>query len=140
MSQSSEFFVQGIPRPKGSFRAVGRGNHSVLIPMSKELPSWEREIASVAKRYPSFMPNTPLRATLTFYMPAPKKKVRTYPTVPPDLDKLCRGVLDGLQLGLFLPDDKQVVELHAQKKYAHDATGVHIKLEVIDEPTEQANM
>jgi Holliday junction resolvase RusA-like endonuclease len=51
------------------------------------------------------------------------------PIVPPDLDKLCRGLLDGIGQGfntgkvgdgIIYGDDSQVVELIARKFYADD--------------------
>jgi len=40
-----------------------------------------------------------------------------YPAGVPDLDKLCRAVLDGLTMGGAWKDDSQVINLHAVKKY-----------------------
>jgi Holliday junction resolvase RusA-like endonuclease len=51
------------------------------------------------------------------------------PIVPPDIDKLCRGLLDGIGQGfdtgkvgdgIIYGDDSQVVELIARKHYADD--------------------
>jgi Holliday junction resolvase RusA-like endonuclease len=41
--------------------------------------------------------------------------------LPPDLDKLCRGLLDGIgQSEVIWGDDSQVVRLVAEKRYAKD--------------------
>jgi Holliday junction resolvase RusA-like endonuclease len=45
-----------------------------------------------------------------------------------DLDKLCRGVLDGLTMSGAIVDDKQVVELHAEKRMRKPA-GCRIRIE-----------
>jgi len=43
---------------------------------------------------------------------------RALPIVPPDLDKLLRGCLDGVgQSGMIWGDDSQVVEIMARKLY-----------------------
>jgi Holliday junction resolvase RusA-like endonuclease len=47
----------------------------------------------------------------------PKTVNRQMPTVPPDLDKLIRAVLDGLT-GVAYKDDGQVVRISAVKIYA----------------------
>jgi Holliday junction resolvase RusA-like endonuclease len=73
----------------------------------------------------------PVRVEIDFYLPRPasiKISKRPLPIVPPDLDKLCRAVLDGLGQGLngksgdglLWGDDSQVVELLASKFYADD--------------------
>lgn len=46
---------------------------------------------------------------------------RPLPIVPPDLDKLARGLLDGIgQSEVIWGDDSQVIELIARKFYADD--------------------
>ena len=66
------------------------------------------------------------------------KNGRAFPIVPPDIDKLCRGLLDGLNQGvetgkvgdgLIYGDDSQVIELIARKYYADNrAPGAVIKI------------
>jgi len=57
------------------------------------------------------------------------KNGRAFPIVPPDVDKLCRGLLDGIGQGVetgkvgdgvIYGDDSQVIELVARKFYADD--------------------
>jgi Holliday junction resolvase RusA-like endonuclease len=74
----------------------------------------------------------PVRVEVDFYLPRPPSvtiKKRALPIVPPDIDKLCRGLLDGIGQGLITGkvgdgiiygDDSQVVELIARKHYADD--------------------
>lgn len=64
---------------------------------------------------------------LTFSMPIPAswshRKAQdarlgmTLPSVAPDLDNLCKAILDGLN-GVVFEDDKQVVKLCLTKQYA----------------------
>ena len=63
---------------------------------------------------------------LTFVLAKPKTVKRIYPFVRPDLDKLCRAVLDALT-GIAYKDDQQVVTLNANKIYGKRA-GVFILL------------
>jgi Holliday junction resolvase RusA-like endonuclease len=57
-----------------------------------------------------------------FFLPRPASvtfKKRPMPIVPPDLDKLTRGLLDGIgQSEVIWGDDSQVVEILATKHYA----------------------
>jgi len=63
----------------------------------------------------------PVVVTATFYVPGPDTPVkgRPYPTTSPDVDKLLRALLDGLT-GVAYHDDKQVVQVLLDKKYATD--------------------
>jgi Holliday junction resolvase RusA-like endonuclease len=56
----------------------------------------------------------------------PRTVKREHPTVPPDLDKLIRAVLDGLTAIAYV-DDSQVVEIYAKKIYGL-VPGVQIRL------------
>ena len=71
----------------------------------------------------------PVRVEVDFYLTRPpsiKQSKRAFPIVPPDTDKLCRAVNDGLNQGpdgkanngRLWGDDSQVVELVARKFYA----------------------
>lgn len=55
---------------------------------------------------------------------------RPLPIVAPDLDKLVRGVGDGIgQSGRIWGDDSQIVEIQARKFYADDReTGAIIRV------------
>ena len=54
----------------------------------------------------------------------PKTVTRSYPSVPPDLDKLIRAALDALT-AIAYRDDAQVTEIRAAKCYG-DYPGVQI--------------
>lgn len=113
------------PAPKGSYRFV-RGH---AIPMSKREKPWRNlvsdnaRIAMTREKFTQFDKDVPVSVRITFLMPRPKTVKRHMPTVPPDIDKLCRAVLDALtDVGVWV-DDSQVVDLGANKIYA---SGIHI--------------
>lgn len=118
--------VFGDPAPQGSKRIV-RGNR-LIEAAGEKLKRWRRDIASECQRAKQENPEVfftdAVEVTVTFYMPRPKtvsEAKRPFPTVPPDLDKLCRGLLDGIgQSEVIWGDDSQVVRLLAEKKYAKD--------------------
>jgi Holliday junction resolvase RusA-like endonuclease len=73
----------------------------------------------------------PVRVEIDFYVTRPpsiKRGKREFPIVPPDVDKLCRAVNDGLNQGpdgkanngRLWADDSIIVELEARKFYADD--------------------
>ena len=68
----------------------------------------------------------PVRMSLDFYLSKGHTVKRLLPTVPPDLDKLIRAVLDALT-GIAYQDDAQVVELLTSKKYGAEP-GVDISI------------
>ena len=114
--------IFGNPAPQGSKKII----HGRLIEASGEkLRKWRKEIARVcieARAREEFFFLGPVRVEVTFYLPRPvsvKPEKRPLPIVPPDLDKLCRGLLDGIgQCEVFWGDDSQVVSLVASKVYA----------------------
>lgn len=113
------------PAPKGSYRFV-RGH---AIPMSKREKPWRNlvsdnaRIAMTREKFTQFDKGVPVSVRITFLMPRPKTVKRHMPIVPPDIDKLCRAVLDALtDVGVWV-DDSQVVDLGATKIYA---SGIHI--------------
>ena len=120
------FLVEGRPRSTqtGSvIRVRGRA-----FPLRRNTP-WSALCGLVAREYAPPKPLTgPLRVTLTFYLTSPKKR-REHPTGRPDLENLCKGLLDSWQGVLFL-DDAQVLELRLAKCYCGDAPpGVHVVVE-----------
>lgn len=65
------------------------------------------------------------RVEACFFLPRPKTVKRDYPIVPPDSDKLARGILDALTVAKVYVDDSQVVDLVVYKRYA-DSPGAVI--------------
>jgi Holliday junction resolvase RusA-like endonuclease len=118
-----EFFVHGIPRPQGSKRGFYRNGRVVLVEASKQLPEWREQIVLAAKEAMMstdlwYKTEKPVRVECVFFFPKPKTVKRDYPSVAPDLDKLCRSLLDALtQAGVYL-DDAQVIDLIATKRYS----------------------
>jgi crossover junction endodeoxyribonuclease RusA len=116
------FEVYGRPAPQGSKRHVGGGR---FIEASKYLPAWRKEITTAAVK---IMQDQgwetiayPVHLEVVFYLERPTtipKQKRPWPIKPPDLDKLVRGVCDGLTDAGVWTDDDLVVKLTASKEYA----------------------
>jgi Holliday junction resolvase RusA-like endonuclease len=120
------FRANGIPVPQGSMKVIhGRVLHS----QGSALAVWRSTIGWEAKLRGATPHNYPVKITINFIMPRPKTVKRPYPSVAPDLDKLVRGVLDGLT-GIAYDDDSQVVEIHARKIYG-GSPGAEVSLEII---------
>jgi len=98
----------------------------VITSSSKSLASWRQAVSLQAQTVAAGIMSGPISVEITFLLPKPKsapKKKRIYATKRPDLDKLCRSVLDSIT-HVLIADDSQVVELLAHKDYG--PPGVHI--------------
>ena len=96
-----------------------------FIEASKYLPAWRKAITIAAiteiEKETWAKDTNPIAIEVTFYLERPATipvAKRPWPIKPPDLDKLLRGVLDGLTDAGVWDDDGQVVKITAWKVYA----------------------
>lgn len=126
----TSFRVFGRPAPQGSKKSVGRGR---FIEASKYLPAWRSAVKQTAEENkPDSLYSGELAVEVVFYLEKPKTVKRDAPTVPPDLDKLVRGICDAMT-GTIYEDDAQVCKITAFKKYASDTNlpGAFIQVTVL---------
>lgn len=123
ITTNGKFFVGGNPIPQGSLKVI---NGNVLHTNARELKRWRADIGNTYKLMNKPPIDGAVQLELTFVLAKPKTVKRIYPFVRPDLDKLCRAVLDALT-GIAYKDDQQVVTLNANKIYGERA-GVFILL------------
>ena len=138
------FVVGGVPQPQGSKTPIVRNGVAVVIegrrgPARRAFKAWRSavEIAARAAQLQTRLQSLdgPLRVELTFRMPRPAAaKKRAFPAVRPDIDKLCRAVLDALTSSGLIADDSRIVAMQATKLYATGPadTGVTVSLDVLD--------
>lgn len=118
-----ELRILGLPAPQGSKKVI----HGRLIEASgQKLKTWRKQIAEACQTNAgNEIVLGPVGIEVEFYLPRPasvRQSKRPLPIVPPDLDKLLRGLLDGIgQSGVVWGDDSQVVRISATKKYADEA-------------------
>ena len=142
-TNSKAFFVAGEPKGQPRPRAFSRGGHArVYDPGTAE--GWKSQIAIAAKEYLPTKPIAgPVYLSIRFYMKRPKSHfftgkragiLRDNARLPfvakPDIDNLCKAVMDALKtLGMF-SDDAKVWSLSALKMYATgpQATGANIEI------------
>jgi crossover junction endodeoxyribonuclease RusA len=124
--------VPGRPAPQGSKSAFIVNGRVNLVEQSKRLPAYRKAIAAECVKQ-SFnwirYDHAPIAVSINFAFKPPKRHGE-YPVSPPDLDKLCRSVLDGItQSGVIWRDDSQVVVLKATKTYSEqERTEIEVKL------------
>jgi crossover junction endodeoxyribonuclease RusA len=127
------FNVDGVPQPKGSTKAFAAGwrpgslsRPTVIVTSDNTgLKAWAAQVraAAIVAQVPK-QAEGPVTVGLAFRLPRPDylRKKKTIGTQPPhvkrpDVDKLCRGVLDAIS-GVGWHDDSQVDSIRATKRYA----------------------
>lgn len=119
------FTAYGLPVPQGSTRAFVVKGRAVTTSASTGLMPWRDTIASAARSAMALdgtaLLDGPLFVAATFTLPRPASRPQRdrYPDRRPDLDKLARGLLDGLT-GPVFRDDACVVALRCEKRYVGD--------------------
>jgi Holliday junction resolvase RusA-like endonuclease len=132
---SIEFFAFGTPVPKGSAKAFYNPRARKVIVMQDNADKQKPWASNVGYAASQCMIGKPLMSGaialyLRFYMPAPKKNKRRFPTCRPDLDKLIRCVKDALTKVAWT-DDSIVVKLDAAKEYG-DRIGCDVRVSEIE--------
>lgn len=119
-----EIRIYGDPAPQGSKRVF---NGRIVEASGNKLKVWRKAIAAACQNLVTEEHSLllgPVRVEVEFYLPRPVSvtiKKRALPIVPPDLDKLLRGLLDGIgQSEVIWGDDSQVVQIDAVKLYADE--------------------
>ena len=131
--RSVDFWVEGEPAPQGSKSYVGDGR---FIESSKKVAPWRAAVAkAVALLGEVEQFSGPVVVEVVFYLPRPKSVRRLWPTVPPDTDKLCRSLGDGLSINAsLLSDDSIIVRWEAEKRYADGRpSGAEITIREVDD-------
>lgn len=117
-----KFTVEGKAIQQGSMRAF---NNRIVHNKTKELMAWRGAVAKAAHIAGCTPITGPIEIHMEFGYEKPKSVKREHPTVPPDLDKQVRSILDALT-GVAYVDDSQVTRLTASKEYG--VPGVKITL------------
>ena len=137
---SFSFTVFGYePRPQGSKKYVGQrttvaGNKiPLIIEASPGLPVWRKAVADAVAQAmidsgDSSKFEGAVKLEAVFYLTRKPSVKRALPTVPPDVDKLSRALLDAIGFGGVWGDDSQVVRLEVSKKYATGEAGVAVTI------------
>jgi len=110
----------GEPAPQGSKRAVNRGNANravTIVDSSPKLAPWRSDVIAAARevlaRQMLACIDGPIVARMVFSFRRPKSikfSNRPFPSVYPDLSKLCRSTEDALKAAGVIADDSLIVE------------------------------
>lgn len=121
------FSVDGKPIPQGSMKFIRPG--VMIHSRAAELALWRALVAQKAKDNIPTPFQEPIALEANFRLIRGKSVKRPHPTVPPDLDKLLRAVMDA-GTGVIWLDDAQVVKVSCTKSYS-DTPGVDIGIRPI---------
>lgn len=117
------------PVGKGRPRVVRHGDNVITYTPDKTAAADLMIRAAVNKTRIFFPAGTPLSMELIFYMSKPKSVKRRYPTVGSDVDNQAKLVMDALQRYVY-PNDSQVVDLKASKRYISEGEPPRIYIRV----------
>lgn len=101
-------------------------NGHIIHSQGSALAAWRSAIALQARQAGATPVEGAIQIDMTFTTLRPRTVTRAHPTVPPDLDKLVRAVLDGLT-AIAYRDDSQVTAFTARKEYG-ERMGVEISI------------
>jgi len=137
MSDVIAFEVVGQPVPQGSLRSLVTPQGKVNSMSDPKLARYRADIRAIAldvMRERTLMAWA-VRMDISFVLSRPayhfhpvnskrtepevKPGASAFPFGPPDLDKLCRSVLDALT-GIVYADDAQVISLHGRKDWSDE--------------------
>jgi crossover junction endodeoxyribonuclease RusA len=136
-----EYTIEGIPRPQGSKRHVGKG---IMVESSKYVANWRafaRLKATIAMQGKDRLAKpTAVKLVVTFGFERPQKHFTAngrradapfYHTGKPDTDKLLRALLDSMS-GVVFEDDSQVAAIDVRKVYLKAAV-TDVRVDVVTE-------
>ena len=130
MVREVEFVVYGDPKPQGS-KSIGHtrnGQAFMREANANEVRRWRRMVRDEARAVAvGWTKQAPLTVELTFMFSGTRDHPIGFKATAPDIDKLCRAVLDACTDAAMWTDDAQVVKLLAQK--VHGLTpGVRVRI------------
>lgn len=124
--------VQGLPIAQPRHRTACKGGFPRhYIPSDHAIHAWKKKVSEAAAKSSDGVIEGAIKVDCLFVFAASKKNMRgQYKISKPDIDNLCKGILDSLNTILWV-DDAQVCEIHAAKMFGVESYAV-IRIESID--------
>lgn len=117
-----QWFIAGVPTAQGNHRISRAGR---VYEATKGHRAWRNAVAVSTMTHrrrwvvAAWPIAAPVEVRAVFYLPRPSRPRAVAPSG--DIDKLARPLLDGIVEGGALVNDRQVVVLHASKRYVGEA-------------------
>jgi Holliday junction resolvase RusA-like endonuclease len=122
-------WISGKATPQGSKKAFVINNRAVLVDASGGNKEWRKKVTDAVKAHEQYIRyKGAVNVSLVFYMERAKSNKTGFMMQKPDVDKLCRSVLDALSDSEIIEDDARVVTLTARKEWAEEQPGVLITI------------
>lgn len=107
--------VFGTPAPQGSkkFMGVTKLGRGIMVETSNKVTPWRSDVITACRNIEEEPFTGPVICRMIFTLRRPasvKRAKRPYPSIAPDLSKLCRATEDALQAAGVLHDDALIVE------------------------------
>jgi Holliday junction resolvase RusA-like endonuclease len=113
--------VHGTPAPQGSKNYFGQTkvnpatgkSRAILVEQSDRLTPWRSDVITACRGIDQEPLTGPVICRMIFSLLRPasvKRAKRPFPSIAPDLSKLCRATEDALQAAGVLRDDALIVE------------------------------
>lgn len=132
MTKSFSFVVPGEPIGQGSMKHIGNGR--MIAANDKKLRPWRKAVKeAIESKWAAdgeiIKFDGPTGIRIEFCVERPKSVKREWPTVPYDIDKSCRSILDSCTDSTIVTDDSIFVELYAKKVYGDGCPyGAHVTI------------
>lgn len=121
MSKMFSAWIEGKPTAQGSKKAFVINGKAVLVESAAGNKTWRKTVTQAIKANRSYRQfEGAVNMSLVFYMPKAASNKTQQMTQKPDIDKLCRSVLDAASDSQLIQDDSRIVHLTATKKWAED--------------------
>jgi Holliday junction resolvase RusA-like endonuclease len=118
---SFSIWIPGKATPQGSKKGFVINGRAVLVDASEGNKAWRAHVTQRIKEHEEYIRyKGPVHVTVAFYMEKAKTNKKTFMIQKPDIDKLCRSVMDAMTDAEIIEDDSRVVSLSAYKYWETD--------------------
>ena len=111
-------WIPGKPTPQGSKKGFVINGRAVLVDVSEGSKAWRAHVTQRVREHAEYIRyKGAVQVSMIFYMEKAKTNKKQFMIQKPDIDKLCRSVLDALTDSEIIEDDSRVTGLTAYKEW-----------------------
>ena len=118
---SFSIWIPGKATPQGSKKGFVINGRAVLVDASEGNKAWRAHVTQRIREHQEYIRyKGPVHVTVAFYMEKAKTNKKKFMIQKPDIDKLCRSVMDAMTDAEIIEDDSRVISLTAYKYWETD--------------------
>jgi Holliday junction resolvase RusA-like endonuclease len=127
---SFTIWIPGKATPQGSKKGFVINGRAILVDASEGNKAWRAHVTQRVREHMDYIRyKGAVNVKMSFYMEKAKSNKTAFMMQKPDIDKLCRSVMDALTDSEIIEDDSRVVSLTAKKYWADEQNpGVYIHI------------